>query len=442
MMMQEKRLQKAGLCLLGLAALLLVLLMLSYARGMKAMETYGGAAAMMFAGMILLCGRGRRKADVIIGAALVGWFVLSRILLGEMYLEHSRLYLVNMMCAYTLALPYALVMNDGDRFRGLRLTAWIFFGCFAAMAWLGTAAVVLERQIVLPVLGTDFGLGTEPGDVDYCRLRLGNIGNISAAMALIGLLLGGWLLADRFSARRAALFLIPFLGLYAAVAFTGSRTVMLQFAFWTAGVTVMLLMKTRLPVWKKTLACALAGMAVFGIAFSGFGMLAAAAQDGFLPQAAAEEIKVMQRPIGADLVSMTGRTDIYRAVFALLGDKPQIWLTGQLHSKMVQNLQRYHEAPHAHNSYLQILLNLGIPGLLTALWFTARTVWAAFRVFFSYAGRASVREKLIALTAVTMLISAIPESFLFSEYFAMYNFTFFLIFGYLTAVEKRLRIKA
>ena len=258
------------------------------------------------------------------------------------------------------------------------------------------------------------------------------------------MLLGGWLLADRFSVRRAALFLLPFLGLYTAVAFTGSRTVMLQFSFWMAGITVMLMMKSRLAAWKKVLACALAGAAVFAAVFWGFGMLAAAAQnlEGLLPKAAAEEIRVMRRPIAEDLLTMTGRTEIYRAVFSLIGDQPKILLTGQLHSQMVQNLQHYHQAPHAHNSYLQILLNLGIPGLLTALWFTARTIWAAFRVFFTYANRAAAREKLVALTAVTMLISAIPEVFLFSEYVTLYNFTFFLLFGYLIAVEKRLRIKA
>ena len=442
-MMQEKRMQKAGLCLLGMSVLILVMVMLNNARGVKMLEHYGSASMFLFAGMVLLSGRWHRHADLLIGAVLVGWFVLSRMLMGELYLEYSWLYLANMMCAYTLALPYALVMDDGEQFRGLRLTAWIFFLCFAAMAWLGTAAVVMEKQIVLPVLGTDFGLGTDHTSVDYRRLRLGNVGNISAAMALVAMLLGGWLLADRFSARRAALFSLPFLGLYTAVAFTGSRTVMLQFSFWMAGVTVML-MKSRLTLGKKVLACAAAGAAVFAAVFLGFGMLAAAAQnlDGLLAKAAAEELKVMQRPIGKDLVSMTGRTDIYRAVFQLIGDQPEILLTGQLHSKMVQNLHLYHEAPHAHNSYLQILLNLGIPGLLTALWFTGRTVWTAFRVFFSYAGRASSREKLLALTAVTMLISAIPESFLFSEFMTLYNFTFFLIFGYLIAAEKRLRIRA
>lgn len=426
-MIREKPFKRIGLTFLVLAALMELLVAYSYGRGTLAMEHYAGPMIFAFSGMTMCMGRYGKNKDLWVGAAFVGWYVLSRILLRELYLDYSYLFLCNLSCAYLLALPFARTMDDADKKQGLMLVSVVFAVGYGVLAWLSVLAALYGVQLTLPVLGSE--LGVNPLDL---RLYANTHPNISACLFLIGLAMAIWL-AVHFKRRWVtAAALVLGVGMYIGIALTVSRTAMIQAGVLAAGIVFISAM--RLPVktmWKRTAVSLLLAAACLAVVFLSFGWTA----DGFsmLAQsvkAQAEEsaVIVAQRDIVGDLATMTGRTDIYMQILKMISERPMTLLTGMRNSEIVHTLEKYIHNYHAHNSFLQTLVNMGIPGLLMALWFAVRALWASVRLVFSR--RAAFADQVLAMFLLTLLVGTIPEPYLFTEYLTACNFPFFLVLGY------------
>lgn len=434
-MSETKRMKVLATLMLAFAALTLVLVILSFERGVAVMMHYTCPMAFAFAGMTLFSGR-CRQADLWVGVAFVAWYVLSRMLMKELYLDYSFSMFSNLCCAYLLAFPFACGMDDGLKKTGLKAVTVIFGIGYGLLAWIGIASALLGNGITLPYLGTQIQMRSD------LRLVAGNHPNISACMFMIGLMLGVWLVVQLRRRWLILPVLVLCLGAYIGIALADSRTVMLQLCCFLAG--AVFLSALRLPVktaWKRFAIGVVTGAVCLVLVFVSFDWTVAginhlAARMSAYAETVEKQV-VSDRNIMSDLATMTGRTRIYQNIFLLIQERPGVLLTGMLNSEIVQVLRQYTEAEHAHNSYLQTLLNMGLPGLLMALFFTARAVWVSMKLVFSR--KAAFADQLLAVILLVFLVGTIPEPYLFSEYLTAANMPFFLVFGYALETERGLR---
>lgn len=174
------------------------------------------------------------------------------------------------------------------------------------------------------------------------------------------------------------------------------------------------------------------------VAYKSFDWLRYLINQNVIPTAIAESI--IGRPLLADLLTLTDRTAIYRKLLELIIQNPSILLTGTAASELGEVV--YHTTGgfyHAHNAYLQILLLMGVPGLMAALWFTFRAVRAGWMVLITCYNRTTLAQKWLAMSILTMLMSTVTEPYLFAAHLPAYHFVFFLLLGYLLELEHRLR---
>lgn len=434
--MNEKRMKAFSLAVLAFAALTLALVAYSFDRGIMVMMHYTCPLVWAYAGMTLFSGRYAKRLDLWMGAAFVGWYVLSRMLLGELYLDYSFMMFSNLCCAYLLALPFARGSGDGMCKTGLKTVAAISAAAYGLLAWIGVVSALLCSPVTLPVLGTDIRINTDN------RLWAGNHANISACMFLLAVMFGVWLIAVSRKRWIAMPVVLLAAGAYAGLALADSRTAMLQAGCFAAGAVFLGMM--RLPVraqWKRMLVGLAAGTVCLALVFVSFGWTARLISRASAHMAAlaepVQQTQVATRSIWNDLATMTGRTDIYVRLLETVAQQPRILLTGLLNSKIVQVIRDAAQVEHAHNAFLQTLLNVGLPGLLMAVYFMVRAVWVVFRLVFSR--KAAFADQLLAVMLMVFLVSAISESYLFTEYLTIANMPFFLILGYALETERALR---
>lgn len=218
-----------------------------------------------------------------------------------------------------------------------------------------------------------------------------------------------------------------------------------------AGAAFLLVWRSPLrPVWLRVLAGVLAAVAALMLTYLSFTWVAEGVSH-FGAQAAetvetGTAAEIASRPLGNDLLTLTGRTDVYRGFFELIRHRPRVLALGVLNKNLTVELNRYipHDTLaafyHAHNAYIQTTLQLGLPGLLFALWCSFLAVRSAVRILLlAPKGRVSAAEGLVSLSCLALLLGAISEVYLFTDQFSMCNFVFMLLLGYALQTEKRLR---
>lgn len=138
------------------------------------------------------------------------------------------------------------------------------------------------------------------------------------------------------------------------------------------------------------------------------------------------------RSLKSSLGTLNGRTGTWKGAIAALKDNPRILLRGTYY---VGETVSYYKDPgsfaveHTHNSYLEILFWLGIPGLIMALYFTFLAVRGCIKILF---GSSSMERKCAAMLCVCLLGSSMLEPLLFTGviHYHFINFYFFLCLGY------------
>ena len=145
-----------------------------------------------------------------------------------------------------------------------------------------------------------------------------------------------------------------------------------------------------------------------------------------------------QGTLKSNLGSLNGRTAIWNACLAAVRDNKsvQLWGTSDVPQLLANNGIA---AAHAHNSWLEILLQLGIPALLFALILTASAVWSSISLLLSK--EQPLCRKYIALLTLCLLLNGILEPFLFSTSISFFSIEFptLLCIGYTShwrALEK------
>ncbi len=138
-----------------------------------------------------------------------------------------------------------------------------------------------------------------------------------------------------------------------------------------------------------------------------------------------------QGTLKSDLRTLNGRTRIWRAAWtAVKNDKTQRWW-GTSYVGTTISANGYVTVEHAHNSWMEMLMSLGIPGLVFALIYTGIALWSAAVLLLKKT--VAYWKKMIAVLLLCILVAAFLEPFLFftKSFYQFVDFVFFFFLGYL-----------
>ena len=384
-------------------------------------ERYLTLPAMAFLGASLCLGLPRRNRwHLYAGIAMVALFFLNQIL--HQVLESEAKQVGTFVCAYALCFPFAAATEDARRQRGLKWMACLFVG----VGTLLTAYAALLLGGVLP------GYLQEHVYWDGARFYAMGHPNICATLLMIGMTFSvGFALQSRRLWAKAGLGVLA-LAQFAALSLTNGRTTIILTCLLLGGVTFCVL---RGRGWKRFAAALLAAVVVMAAAFgmSRAGALAVPCITAKANDIQPEEALVSEQYQGTlanDLKTLNGRTWIWKTAGWGLGDNPRIKYIGTEYVEMV--LSRYGPLPvyHTHNSWLEALYRMGLPGFGAALAITVLAVWSAAVVLWR---NTDLWKSCVALLSLCLLGCAMLEPYLFVVDVSYYylDFLFLMCLGYL-----------
>ena len=426
------------LCLLAVIALEMAFFLLEdRAAGVSYLyvEQYLTLPAMAFLGASLCRDLSRRdRWQLYAGLAMVGLFFLNQTL--HQVLEQQSKAVGTFVCAYALCFPFAAAARDAERQWGLKRMA----GLFLAVGVLITLYTVLLFADALPeflktYVKWDGGRLYAMGHPNICATLL---------MLSIGLCAGFALQSRRIWVR----VMLPVLILvqFWTLSLTNGRTTIILTCILLGGIAFCAL---RGNSWKRFVLALLAAVVVMAGAFGGSRavyhwnqgrileqMQSAPQTETETPEAVTQEAsdvlvsEQFQGTLAHDMKTLNGRTEIWRTAFLGLEENPRVKWIGTEYVEMI--LTRYAPLPiyHTHNSWLEALYRLGLPGLAAALVITILTVWSALTVLWR---NRDLWKSCIALITLCLLGCGLLEPYLFMADVSYHylDFLFLMCLGYL-----------
>ena len=138
-----------------------------------------------------------------------------------------------------------------------------------------------------------------------------------------------------------------------------------------------------------------------------------------------------QGSLVSDMASLNGRTYIWKSALQAIRDNKALALWGTEYSGTVISVYNSFPVEHSHNSWMEVLLRAGIPGLLIALIFTLLSAVRAAELLLS--SRTELWKKIIAMLTMCVMVSGFLEPYLFGgkAYYHVIDFIFLFCTGYL-----------
>lgn len=419
-------------------------------------ERYLSLPAMAFLGASLCreLPRENRRA-LYAGLAMVALFFVNQVL--HQVLEAESKHVGTFVCAYALCLPFAAATEDGRRQRGLKWMAALFLGVsvlllvYTALLFCGAVPGYLQNYVYW----------------DGSRLFALGHPNICATLLMIGMALAaGFALSCGRVWVKAALLVLMLLQ-FIALSLTNGRTTIILTCLLLGGIVFC---AVRGQGWKRALPALLAAVIVMAASFGASRAVYGWNQNRLLALLNAPASTVTTEPtatteaeqetrssasavpdapektspkasqplvseqyqgtLANDLKTLNGRTVIWKTVRYGLRDNPRLNLMGTEYVEMI--LSRYSPAPifHTHNSWLEALYRMGIPGLAAALVITVMAVWSTVVILWR---NTDLWKSCIALMTLCLMGCAMLEPYLFVvdvSYFYL-DFLFLMCLGYL-----------
>lgn len=155
------------------------------------------------------------------------------------------------------------------------------------------------------------------------------------------------------------------------------------------------------------------------------------------------QTNAIQGTLREDMGSFNGRTGIWSAAAKSFLNNPRIQLRGT--ADVVGAFMREgcpFPAAHTHNSWLEMAVGFGIPGLLIALYFTIVAICDT--AYLLCTPKCDLSKKCIAMLVICLLGIGFLEPVLFVGYVdSQYcNVVFFLCLGYMEQWRKDERLKS
>lgn len=398
-------------------------------------ETYLIVPCLLFLGYVLRekqSGFARRR--LLLAGLAVAWFFISQVQHKLSGMENQII--TTVFGVYLLAFPFAALTDDRENI-GIR---WIGKLLVAAALVLVVFSVILLLDMV-PVAWQDFLYW------DGSRLTVFWHPNISACYLMIGMGFGTALLMQAKKPLTRVLLALAVAVQFLAMALTNCRTTLLLTGALFGGIAFFRIFRGS---WKQFVLGLLAAVLVLVGSFKMSGMLYQWNEDRILanistlqeadaqnqPEAetGAQEGLVTDNPQGTllnDMSTLNGRTYIWKSALQAVRENKTLALWGTAYIGNVVSIYNFFPVEHSHNSWMEVLLRSGIPGLLMALVFTGICAVSAAKLLLNR--ETELWKKIIAMTTVCVMVTGFLEPYLFggSAYYHVIDFVFFLGTGYL-----------
>lgn len=378
------------------------------------------------------------KRDLLVGLGMVVWLTIAQLLHRMAGTKPANIGM--WWSAYLLAFPFAAGVRKDERKRGFRIMAAIY------------VAAALTMSLYAALLMVDLVPGFLMGEVRWDGTRLMALWhpNIIACILMIGiaLCLGACFGTEKKAVRGAALAAVAVQ--FLTLALTNCRTSILMTCALMAGVLFFRIVGKS---WKRFAAACLAAVAAFVLLFALSDLVYEKNSEILVSQYIAEmeeeigdeeEVELpthnAQGALLDDLRTLNGRTWIWRSALRSLRADPTLLISGtEAVGETVSAGGLPFTVEHAHNSWAQILMGFGLPGLLFALYFTWMAVRDAFCLLFL--AKSSMGQKCVSMLTLCILMAGFLEPMLFTGYvyYQFINLFFFLCVGYQNAWRQELR---
>ena len=429
-------------CLLAVLLITLVFFLLEdRASGLAYLlvERWITLPAMIFLG-ISLCWEGDHRWQLYAGLAMIALFFLIQVL--HLVLESEAKQIGTFVCAYGLCFPFAAATQDEKAQIGLKWMAGLFLAVGAVLT-VYTALLLLNA---VPAYLSNYLYW------DGSRLFAMGHPNICATLLMISMVFcAGLALKSRKLWAKIGLVVLM-LAHFFALSLTNGRTTIILTCLLLGGIAFCVI---RGRGWKRAALALLATVVVMAAAFGASRAIygwnqnrliqlqkpatstteAAAPQTETETDAPALVSNEYQGTLSGDLKTLNGRTFIWRYAIDGLQENPQVKLIGTEYVDVI--LSRYNPLPlyHTHNSWLEALYRMGLPGLAAALVITVLAVWSALVVLWR---NTDLWKSCVALLTLSLLGCAMLEPYLFVadvSYFYL-DFLFLMCLGYLCLWRK------
>lgn len=404
-------------------------------------ETYVIVPCLLLLGYMLRekLGSFPRRRLLLAGAA-VGWFVIVQCIHKLSGMENHPM--ATVFFVYLMAFPFASLADDRKN-AGL----WCIGGVFiaAALVLVGYSAMLL--------------LDLVPGGMeaylywDGARLHALWHPNVAAGYFMIGI---GFSLALCFLTRKKLVKVLLAGGIalqLMAMALTNCRTTLLLTGAMLGGTAFFRICKGG--GWKRLVLGLLAAAVILVGCFKLSGMLFQWNNDRLLERMTAvqeepsSDLEVSEKEVvliedtgiilgdneqgslADDMRTLNGRTLIWKAALKAIRNDKKLALWGTEYSGTYITVYSPIPVVHAHNSWMETLMRMGLPGLMMSLVFTALSVWSAAKLVLS--PETLLWKKIIAMLAMCVMASGFLEPYLFltNVYYHVTDFIFFFLTGYL-----------
>ena len=347
---------------------------------------------------------GTARWHLIYGITLVCWVMVTKYfhaLFGE-----PKEYVGFLLSRYLVLLPYAALCRDEARCRGLKGAGVL---TLLVCGWMCVWSVLLLLDLV--------PAGMQPY-VNWSGARMNTLWNpiIFAVILFMGIALciaGCFLVKKNWQKGALLLFALVQFGF---ISLTHSRTVILMICVFAVGAPFLTLGQGSV---KKRLFWGAMGIVMAAALFFVSDALYEANNQRLIRQMEASGVEFRlndqgvitdgvtnQGSLKEDAGSLNGRTETWKKILTAFRESRELQIFGT--SQFRKNIRK--DIAHAHNSWLDMLVSLGIPGLLLSLVLTAEILIALARTFLFCRGKAQL---VVALWVLCMLPIGLMEPFLF-----------------------------
>ena len=414
-------------------------------------ETYLIVPCLLFLGYVLREKQSRfAKRRLLLATAAVLWFVIVQSIHKLSGMENHPM--ATVFFVYLMAFPFAVLTDDRAN-AGLRWIGGVF---------VTTSLVLVFYTLLLLLNWVPTGLQAYLF-WDGARLHVMWHPNISAYffMVSIGFCATFCMQTEKFWAK--VLLVAAILLDFFAMALTNCRTTLLLTGALLGGIVFFLIFKGS---WKQLLLGLLAAavLLVGSFKLSGWVFLwnndrlvaafsvsqeetesvgnvipaeSAQSEDPAAEStSAANEDGILvgqneQGTLSNDMRTLNGRTLIWRSALCAVRDNKALALWGTEYVGTVISAYNSFPVIHSHNSWMEALMRMGLPGLLFSLVFTAISVLGAVKLLFRK--DTEMWKKTIAMMTMCILVTGFLEPYLFitNVYYHVMDFLFFFCTGYL-----------